>query len=72
MPSMVLRSVGQHQHDLFGELFPERGDILVHDRYKSTGTVRCYKQDLLRGMPNQSILPIQQLRSSLCAVTDDS
>ena len=34
LPSMVVRSVGQHQHDLFGELFPERGDILVHDRYK--------------------------------------
>ncbi len=26
-------------HELFEELFPERGEILVHDRYSETGTV---------------------------------
>lgn len=26
-------------HELFEELFPERGEVLVHDRYSTTGTV---------------------------------
>lgn len=32
-------ALASNHHDLFEELFPERGDILVHDRYSATGTV---------------------------------
>ena len=28
-----------NHHELFEELYPERGEILVHDRYSATGTV---------------------------------
>ncbi|EKD79462.1 MAG: hypothetical protein ACD_41C00064G0007 [uncultured bacterium] len=32
-------ALASDHHDLFEELFPERGEILVHDRYAATGTV---------------------------------
>src|SRR3989338_9770256 len=32
-------ALASDNHDLFEELFPERGEILVHDRYSASGTV---------------------------------
>lgn len=32
-------ALASDNHDLFEELFPERGEILVHDRYSTSGTV---------------------------------